>query len=413
MGLLKIFLGFVFLANPCISLLDFLPDFIGFLLIREGLFKFDYIDSHLSEARDVFHKLYLYGWAKFLFMFVIPGADDNTRLLISFACCVVEILLFWSAIPHLFDGFASLATRYNAKNFFTHYSSARFLTYTFVVVKNILILLPDVFTIFILDAEMQGVSNLQYQLMQARMLSMPITMVATALFGGYTLYHLYLFLRDVNKDKVFIAALKEKYKEVFLDNENLQARRSMRLFTRYFGYAFICLINFYIDGYSAIPDFLSLPFLLLAFRYLHRLVPLQKSEVWLLSGATLLSVASWGYRFYMVNALTYFQWNFSSQPFAFPFAIVSLALPALAYFFVLKRLRALCKMYTVYTFEPESMSIWIGFSVFCIASIVQYALPQYLLPWGWIGLIYCGIFVFRANAVMQTVYREARLKLLL
>ena len=417
MGITKIFIGFIFIANPCINLLDFLPDFIGFLLIRNGLFQFDYIDTHMSQARDAFHKLYLLGLAKFVLMFAIPSSDANTRLLISFGCCVGEVLLVISAVPKLFDGFTALATRFHGQNVFKHYSSARFLVFVVLIVKNVLILFPDLFTIFILDAEMKyigGSGALQYQLRLAKSLSLPITLIATAVFGIYTAVHFYLFLRDFSKDKPLMNNLREKFKEIFVDNENLQARRAMRIFSQYYMYAFLCFINFYVDGYSIIPDFFGLLFILLSLFNLKKLIPVEKKEIWIMSICTVFSATAWGYRLY--SALQYkakFADVFHTLPLTFPLGVLACLLPFFCYYFILKRLRILCCLYTRYTFEPESRFIYIGLSVYALSSLVQYALPVLDLPWGWIAFAYTVFFIFKANSTMHDVYKEARLKLLI
>lgn len=415
MGIFNIFVGFLLIANPCINLLDFLPDFIGYLLIRRGLFKFDYIDSHLSEAREGFYKLYLFGLAKFLLMFMIPGADDNTRLLVSFACCVVEILLLWTAVPNLFDGFFSLATRYDAKNAFVHYSSARFLTYVFLIAKNILILLPDLFTVFILDADVQGAEDVEHQLIYAQNLALPLTMIVTALFAIYTAYHLYLFFRDLAKDKPFMDRLQAKYKEVFLDDENLQTRRAIRLFTRYAGYAFLFFMNFFIDGFGVLPDFIGAVLLIYAFYVLRKLVPIERKEMICLSLGALLSAVSWGYRVSVAVELLgkeSFMYEFGNRILAYPMALLGLFLPIFSYIFAVRRIKIVCARYTSYDFSSESRLIFGFLAVFCFAHAFQYAFPMLQLPWGWLCFVYCAIFIFRVNGIFRAVYREARIKLL-
>ena len=79
-----ILVGFLFLANPVIHVLDVFPDAIGYLLLMAGISKPALFVEHLADAKKWFGRLALITLCRSLAVFIWPGSTDSTMLLLTF-----------------------------------------------------------------------------------------------------------------------------------------------------------------------------------------------------------------------------------------------------------------------------------------------------------------------------------------
>ncbi|MBR7181317.1 MAG: hypothetical protein IKD28_00865, partial [Clostridia bacterium] len=109
-----VFIGMLFFFNPYVVAVDFLPDFIGCLLIWLGLSRVTLINRSFAEARSAFLKLLVVDIFKNIMLVITMGAGNAEKptalLLLSFSATVVELLFLIPAFKALFEGLSSLAT---------------------------------------------------------------------------------------------------------------------------------------------------------------------------------------------------------------------------------------------------------------------------------------------------------------
>ena len=106
-------LAFVFLFNPCISIIDPLPDLIGYFFLSLALSKIAMINEILYDARRAFERLVIIDAGKIISVFWVFGintvSERNISLLLwSFVFGVVEIIFVVPAYLKLFEGFSML-----------------------------------------------------------------------------------------------------------------------------------------------------------------------------------------------------------------------------------------------------------------------------------------------------------------
>ena len=106
--------GLCFFFNPTISVIDFLPDFIGCLLVFFGLSRVAHVNSVMQEARGKFLKLTAVCAGKDLLVLVVLGSSAanekaTSLLLIAFSAALLFLWFAFSAFRALFDGFYGLA----------------------------------------------------------------------------------------------------------------------------------------------------------------------------------------------------------------------------------------------------------------------------------------------------------------
>ena len=119
----SVFLGFLFFLNPTFAAIDFLPDFIGCLLIWWGLSKVAVIRSDAGEIRSRFLKMALIDACKNLALLMVLGmgsmADKPTVLLIlAFAATVLELIFLLPAVRGLFKLFYDIGRGFGCEELY-------------------------------------------------------------------------------------------------------------------------------------------------------------------------------------------------------------------------------------------------------------------------------------------------------
>ncbi|MBR5445572.1 MAG: hypothetical protein IKV57_05595, partial [Clostridia bacterium] len=104
MGFGYLLIGFLFLINPVIHVMDILPDCIGYFLIVKGLSKTALFVDHLAVARGQFWKLALIDLVKMFSILLWPLVSDSGMLLLTFVFSVLELMYFLPAVNSLFEG---------------------------------------------------------------------------------------------------------------------------------------------------------------------------------------------------------------------------------------------------------------------------------------------------------------------
>ncbi len=104
MGFTYLLVGFLFLINPVIHVMDLLPDFVGYILIFAGLGKTALFVDHLAEARRQFARLTVVAALKSVSIVFWPMVSDSGMLLLTFVFSLFELLYFIPAVNSLMEG---------------------------------------------------------------------------------------------------------------------------------------------------------------------------------------------------------------------------------------------------------------------------------------------------------------------
>lgn len=140
----------VFLLNPNINLLDFLPDCIGYLLLVRALSGIDELVPHFDAARAGFMRLFWVSLSKipaYFVMAALVGDSTDHRVTITLiALCygIVEVIFSFAAIAELFAGADYLRARHGLFVRTGHLlDNARLASYIWAVAKPTLAFLPE------------------------------------------------------------------------------------------------------------------------------------------------------------------------------------------------------------------------------------------------------------------------------
>lgn len=123
LGLGFVLAAFLFLFNPTASIIDPLPDFIGYWLICIGVTQLADMNYHFEESLKYFKRMLIASVVQFLSIFLLFGMvtgkeRPTTFLLLSFIFAAVEILFLLRAYNEFFEGFLYLGSRMEASAVF-------------------------------------------------------------------------------------------------------------------------------------------------------------------------------------------------------------------------------------------------------------------------------------------------------
>ena len=137
-------IAFVILANPLLSNIDILPDFVAYILIMIALSKSSYISEKANSAYKCARNMLIASIVKLVSMyFTVVTLDDNLSLVFSFVFFIVELSLGIPFILKLFDYFYSLADKAENTSILKYVERTKILTIVIFASRLLLATLPD------------------------------------------------------------------------------------------------------------------------------------------------------------------------------------------------------------------------------------------------------------------------------
>lgn len=300
----------LFLFEPYLTTVDSLPNFLGYALILSAIKTLSDIDTYFFEARKWFTRAIWVGVIRAALPVILAyiKVQDSAQVLLwqTISIFVLNFADAWLtvlAFSKLSEGFQNTSTFLNGKAVtkckytmssdgeLTPYGSnacekfARF-TYVFIIIRNLLNTLPE-FTTLIDNREYTYVGLLRL-----------MSIFFAAIIGIIWLIKGTIFITSVLKDKQYINSLNEKHSQKLLDRKDyFQTRRVYRIII-FIIVALIFSMEFYVDSYSMIPDFLSAALLIIAALLLRKNT---KKWFWVLIPSVFSLAASSVYTYFLVN----------------------------------------------------------------------------------------------------------------
>ncbi len=263
--------GLFFLILPDFGIYDFLPDFIGYMLILHAISDWADLALPMEESRKYFLRLFYLDLFKFftmLLMMIIQASgavkDDGFFGLFTFTFGIFEILFFLLAFSRFFDGMSYLATRHGGNAAVAHITDLRTLSVIFILVKSTLAFLSQVGTLITADSSGtlnpfgQGGMNLSSYGHLLTIANLLFTTVIGAVFFGFMIR----YLRGIAAEHTFIQTLQQVYDAEILPKAPMFLERRMRMAFLLLGGCVLFQIDLHIDGINILPDVISAAFFL-------------------------------------------------------------------------------------------------------------------------------------------------------
>ena len=295
MGLLLIFIGFLFTLNPMLAILDILPDFIGYGLIFLGVNKLGMISPEMLDSTGYFKWAAIVSLARFGTYLGSSTFDETMTLCMTMVFAVVEFGLMLMAMPLLSDGLTYLDIRYLGKN--EEDNTLRTLGIVFFAARGFLSVLPELGALTLAedpDGDIVGeTATVDWAEFSS---SLTIANIAlTLIFAAFFLYVLVKRIGNTVKDKEFLASLDRAYKEKKANDPAPFIRRRLL-----YAFSILALGAFFVidltgDGKNFLPDFVFGALSLVSVRLMSPYSDKVK-KAYIFGGAyTVVSVASYIY----------------------------------------------------------------------------------------------------------------------
>ncbi len=262
-GLMSV--GLWFLFNPNISILDPLPDAVGYLLFCLALRRVAAFVPYMQEAMEGFRKLFYITLMKLPALFVMISLfNDRVAItLFSLSFAILELIFLFPAFRNLFEGFSYLGQRFGCPAAITPTETVKgpdslcFLTYIFVAAKAVASTLPDFAFLFPYDPltkEGTTISGASYLLIVA------VLGLLVLLLGIFWLSYLRAYFRAIEADPG-LSSLSVPEGTSLTDEKNTLL---VSLPYILFGAGVFFSIDPVIDNVLFLPDYLSAAFFLAA-----------------------------------------------------------------------------------------------------------------------------------------------------
>ena len=267
--------AFIFLFEPGFSILDPLPDLIGYLMLCLAVINLADICPTINDALTGFKKGILISLARFIAIYLLKSVFTDYQmnlgvLIIAFTISFFELVVLIPAFKKLFEGLLSLGIMHNGNAIYykkcrkikkTARESGKVIilqketrsnvtesaygaTVAFLLIRALAMTLPE-FTTLISDSAYEFAMLLR------------IFGVAIALpVGIFWLVKMISYCNSVRKDTAFIESLSEKYRTTAEGRPGYYTARMISAGLGALTVAYVLSVDFFSDYVNLLPEYL-------------------------------------------------------------------------------------------------------------------------------------------------------------
>lgn len=340
---LTLAIAFVFLCNPNITVIDPLPDFIGYIIISLALGRLAMLSSAMSEAKRAFEIMILIDASKLLAIFWIFGmeaiSERTTSLLVgSFVFAVLEGIFLVSAIIKFFGGISEIGDFFPSQTIHKREAGQRLsitekirnYTCFFVIFKGAMTVLPElsVLSNSSTDEISYGASLYRYIGLMRFFCFIPVFVV-----GIIWLVKIIKYFSKLIKDKELNTALTDGYRQKEEQRKGFFIRTNVKTVSIFFIISALLTLDLRFEELNFLPDFLFIIPLIAAIAYIGKTVPFKKTapKIWMALFAVA-SCVSFFFENYYNDNFTYNAMNKNETAFVFYLVyVVSVAVQGIVF----------------------------------------------------------------------------------
>ena len=267
----------VFLANPCLNVIDILPDFFGCIFLLKGLEKWADLCPNVRDAVQNISRLRWFMLLKLFAAVLVPLVDATYVLIFTFAFTVIELIYAIPAIGHIFGGLEYFGTRFDGKAAFRGLRDLRVLTLIFYFVKSAFCLFPELCELSSYNYSGVVTGGVQINPATYKNPLILLNLLVCTVLGIIWLVAAVKYIRRVSDDSPFLAHILSDYDREITANTGLKIRRDMRSAFSLIIAGAVFFIILPIDGVNIIPTFIGGAFLIAACRKLAALSAMDRS----------------------------------------------------------------------------------------------------------------------------------------
>ena len=286
--------GFFFLINGNFNIIDFIPDFIGWIFIAAALLCVSDLDYRLEQARKNALWLMAVSASKYLVIaFTDVFFNEINVLLFTFTYCVIESLLLVNFTLRLFDGFGYMAERADVPSVYNQTEMCKTLTLIFFLCRGIIGVLPEFMYLLGEDAYNDITTTIGYvNIMAIRPYIIVISIALVTLFGIAWFAVIAKFFKTIKGETEFMNGIETKYHRFIMSDPLLQLRRTIRYGMQFITLGFVCLMSVHISYVNWMPEIAACAFFIAGALKLSELIPSFKRLLYVAIPAGVISAVS-------------------------------------------------------------------------------------------------------------------------
>lgn len=294
----NIIIALVFLMNPCINIIDILPDFVGYLIIMRTLYASAALYPQFRDAYANFRTLTVISIAKTLalpIIFIISGTEMTWLLILAFTFGGLEIFYGVVAFSKLFEGIYYSAERTAGSVVFEGYDRARVFTVIFAIFRPVAAFFPE---LTLLSSSDYGTVT-ETGIVSYADIRIPLTIfmiIFSLTVGIFWFVCAKKYFRRLFSDSEYVSAIREKYARYSVESPQLVDRRVVLSSVTLFGIGAILALELKLDGVNYIPNFAAAALFIAGFYRVRQIFP--KTALYGIITSlfyAVASAASWGY----------------------------------------------------------------------------------------------------------------------
>lgn len=258
--------GCLFLFDPFISVVDVIPDFIGYALIAAGLSRLRDIDERMAESRKWMIRLMLLSLVRVVslaLVFSMAQSELATALLLAgFALSVLDCIVLFPAWQNFITGWTYLGSRLGGEAVLAESRGRKGgnvterlgrQTLTFLVVREALAVLPEFAALTAVTED--GYTGMNWY--NYITLFREVAVVVSLVWGIVWLCRVFRYAARVKKDTAFFASLNEKYEIETGKISHVFAKRRLYAGTVCVALGVAASVDFHVDGMEILPNLIT------------------------------------------------------------------------------------------------------------------------------------------------------------
>ncbi len=270
LGLTLIAAGFVFLVNPCIHIIDILPDFLGFILMCFGVDKLSDLEGRFAAAKKGFIELAVISAVKTLGLLLLPHIDEIFVILLVFSFGLLEAMFFIPAMKNLFEGFRYFGLRSGSSVPVDRSEGVQALACVVFCLRIAMAFLPEVPKLFVNSTSAVIGSGVTTDWTDFTVIFYVMACITVLAVGIPAAVKMWIYIRRVAKDPVFVSYTEAKFAETVAGDEAFAAQKQMRAVNVVVTLGAVFLINLYFDYVNWMPCAIAAAFFAVAAAILRR-----------------------------------------------------------------------------------------------------------------------------------------------
>lgn len=251
--------GLLFFANPCVNIIDVLPDFVGCILIYLGLSKLRDLDDRFYNARAFCARYIPVFVIKSVLSVTLTTGSSDMRMPATFIFGVLEIIFFVTLFTNLFGGIEAVSTLYGGDKHLSGLSELSQYVIIISAAKPVLSFIPESLVLF---TDRNGVDfsqelTLGEKLYRAKPYFMLFCIVAGVILGVWFIALVWGYFVRLSKDRAFVGNLDSVYSEKILSDTKLVTKRAFSKFSVLLLVGFALMYDLTIEAVNIFPDFIG------------------------------------------------------------------------------------------------------------------------------------------------------------